>query len=86
MSELDITGGDERNVGYYTGLIVTNLNALGALLAPHALSFDIGISLLCNRSIDDLTMESFVGLYWSQTHHVDWFSWISTLHAVFWAV
>jgi len=38
VSELEITGGDERKVGYYTGLIVTNLNDLGALLAPHALS------------------------------------------------
>ena len=46
ISELDITGGDEKKVGYYAGLIVGHLSLIEFLfLHPHS-----GISIFRDRS------------------------------------
>ena len=54
ISELDITGGDERKVGYYAGLIVGTLNTITGWPLPR---FSLGISFLCHRRIDGSSVE-----------------------------
>ncbi|KIJ04691.1 hypothetical protein PAXINDRAFT_22014 [Paxillus involutus ATCC 200175] len=62
VSELDITGGDSRKVGYYAGLFVSDLPPPSVALSHIDPSWTpIGITILCNSGSDGSTVEPRIG-------------------------
>jgi len=56
---LDITGGDERKVGFFSGLIVSDLVAAIFWLSVFYVH-DVGISVLCGGSGNSDAVVSFI--------------------------
>jgi hypothetical protein len=84
ISELDITGGDERKVGYYAGLVV-GITLFGLDYYLLILQFS-GITFLCNGSNHGPSLESNVGLCRPKANLIDWSVWIVRVDALFWAL
>lgn len=57
VGELGITGGDDRKIGYYAGLIVS----VKCVYGNHAkIQLCTGISLFCHAGDDNMAMESII--------------------------
>jgi len=61
VSELSITDGDKRKIGYYTGMIVrspnTNPTNPSALRSPRGIFLPLGVYAFCHRSDHRAAME-----------------------------
>ena len=67
VSQLPITGGDEKKVGYYAGIIVSNF---GSEIMPHVKPHPLlVVALFCRRGRHRVTMESSLRFYRTQTRY-----------------
>ena len=81
ISELDITGGDEKKVGYYAGLIVRSLSLIvqsdfDILTQPMRL----GVYILRYRSDVCVSMVTTIGPHRAEACSARWLCWHVHLH------
>ncbi|KAJ7746312.1 major facilitator superfamily domain-containing protein [Mycena metata] len=81
ISELDITGGDEKKVGYYASL--SKQPQFKTRTDPLLL---LAIAILCNSVSDGPAMEQGFRLHWKETHFNDRSLRVRVVNSLFWIV